>query len=348
MGKKNFFLVAFGGLIALVSFAFVASPSQSILAVGESSSDSVVSSTSSEPISESAPSYATIVSKIGYTNEGSFAQDSARGVVDLSAETGDIGDRITFTVYGNPSFETNGTKVTVFQYKCTAVWVNTTEVTASASDNIYSFDIVDGTTSYIVTAYFNEQDNVKVTDLSTINWSSLLTVDNLIKLIYFALTLLLSSGFFITLLKSKKIQSATTNQITSMVTNVLNEKTTETFDNFFNKTLTPLLTQYNIKFADMSSTMNTLLKCFTLSQENTPQARLAIAEELEKLTTNDAATTSKVIEIVNKAISDNQAQATANKAAIEAAKEANANLTKTISNDTAEEKSDPIKPLPTE
>lgn len=348
MKRLNLILAAIGfAAIAAVGFASLNRPVYAI--AEEASSESIVYSSETASSSTEQPKYAKITYKIGYTNDGTFASDSGRGTIDLSAESANAGDKITFAVYGNPSFETSGTKVTIFQYKCTAVWVNDTEVTGTSVDKIYSFTVEDGTPSYIVTALFDEQDNVKVTDLSTINWAGLLTVDNLIKLVYFALTLFLGSGFFITLLKSKKIQAATTGQITDTVTNILNEKTVETFNNFFDKTLTPLLTQYNIKFADMSTTMNTLLKCFTLSQENTPQARLAIAEELEKLSTNDAATTAKVKEIVNQAIADNQAKADANKAAIEAAKEANANLTKTISDDNdAEEKSDPAKSLPTE
>lgn len=345
MRKISFVLAGFGSL-ALLGMGF-ACLNQPIPANAEGETSSSQTSSSSPSTSEETKKYASITYKIGYTNDGYFASDSGRGAVDISAESANVGDKITFAVYGNPSFETSGTKVTIFQYKCTAVWVNDTELTGTSADKIYSFTVQDGTPSYIITAYFDEQDNVKVTDLSTVNWSGMLTVDNLLKLIYFVLTLFLGSGFFITLLKSKKIQSNTTDKITQIVSSAIDSKITESFDNFYTKTLVPLLEQNNIKFADMDTTMRTLLKCFTLSQENTPQARLAIAEELEKLKTNDEATTAKVKEIVNKAIADNQAKAEANKKAIEEARKAN----ESISNDADESskaESDEKKALPTE
>lgn len=352
MKRLNLVLLGIGSIaIAAIGFA---SMNQPVSAKAEESSSDLVSSSevvssSSETSSSSSeqPKYARITYKIGYTNSGTFASDSGRGTVDLSAESANVGDKITFSVYGNPSFETSGTKVTVFQYKCTAVWVNDVELTGTSVDRIYSFTVVDGMPSYIVTAYFDEQDNVKVTDLATTNWSGLFTVENLLKLIYFILTLFLGSGFFITLLKSKKIQAVTTNQITQTVINTLSSSTTESFNGFFTKTLTPLLDQYNIKISDMDSTMKTLLKCFTLSQENTPQARLAIAEELEKLKTSDAETTAKVKEIVNQAIAENQAKADANKKAIEEARKANENITKEAES-SSPANSDEKKALPTE
>lgn len=339
--------------IALSAVALIATASAigsvsckpiSTYAEGETSSES--SSQAVESSSEEAK-YARIATKIGYTNSGTFASDSDRGVIDLSAESGNVGDKITFVVYGNPSFETSGTKVTAFQYKCTAVFVNDTDVTLTANDKVYSITIEDGTPSYVITAYFDEQDNVKVTDLATINWAGLFTVDNLMKLIYFVLTLFLGSGFFITLLKSKKIQAATTNQITQTVIQTLSSGTTESFNNFFKNTLTPLLDQYNIKISDMDSTMKTLLKCFTLSQENTPESRLAIAEELEKLKTSDAETTAKVKEIVKQAIAENEAKSEANKKAIEEARKATESIDSTKS-DSAEDEDDKDKALPTE
>ena len=342
MKNGKMFLLATGSLavslMALAAFQPSALKAEAESASAVSSSSESSEPTSSETVSSSAttaPYDYVITSQVGYTESGAFKLASSRGVVD--AKDGfyeaDKPDSFKAYIYSNPDFDVNGTKITVFEYVATAVWYtvngNTPVHAEIKTDNNSKYVEIPLTEKgqYLIQAYFDSTNNLKVTDTSNINWGSLLTWDNLIKLIEWAIMIFLGSGFFITLIKSKKIQASTTSQIVDTVTDTLNKKVCEVFDNFFKNTLTPILNQYNIKFSDTDEAMKTLLRCFTLSQEDTPEARLAIAKELEKLSTNDAATTDKVKAIVQQAIEENKAKDEANKKAIENAKQANESIT---------------------
>ena len=316
------------------------------MAEGEASSSSVSSDSVSVEASSAKDYDATITTQVGFTSDGAFALDTSRGVVDVSKSEGKIGDVITFAVYGNPSFNLDGSRLTVFKYKVTEVLINTTIVTAK--EGIYSFTIEKDIPSYVIEAKFDEFDNLKVTDLSTINWAGFFTVDNILNLLTWVMMLFLSSGFIISIIRSKKYKQITQQQIVETVTSVVDKVLDSKVKDYLDKTMVPVMNAYNLNISDISKTMTTLLKCFTLSQEDTPEARLAIADELTKLKNSDAETTEKVKKIVNEAIAERDAKQEANKQAIQDAREAT-NGIKTSEDTVPEVKEDNGgKVLPTE
>ena len=69
--------------------------------------------------------------------------------------------------------------------------------------------------------------------------------------------------------------------------------------------------------------MQVMARCFALSQEGTPESRLAIMEELTKLKTNEAELSDKIKNIINEAIENNNKIQEEKMKTLEELKEAN-------------------------
>ena len=137
------------------------------------------------------------------------------------------------------------------------------------------------------------------------NWDEIFSVKNLFNLISWIITICLSSGFFVTMLKNKKIKSKTTDEVTNVVKNANVQSIKETLAPVIEKLFGDTFTKYLEKTDSLENTMKVLARCFCLSQEGTPEARLAIIEELTKLNNNQGDLTEQVKKMINAEIERN-------------------------------------------
>lgn len=211
------------------------------------------------------------------------------GDVIASIEEGNVGDIVTLYVKGD------------FLYSVASVKVNDTELIAKDNGN-YEFLLVEG--DNVVTALFkvnNEQveEITKIIDSVKENGiESLLTVDNLLTLVYFLISAIFSSGFFISLLKSKKLKTQTIEDVSKETKRVLEKCTKEEIVNFLKNTIQPTVEKMLDKVDEVNEISTTLCECFILAQENTPEARLAIIDKLTKLQTANKELSEKIKEII--------------------------------------------------
>lgn len=245
------------------------------------------------------------------------------GDVLSDIDGGEIGDIVTLKVSPN------------ILCKITNVTANGTQLLKNEDGN-YTFALAEG--DNIVRVEFavdNEQLTYLADQIGNIkngNWEDILTVENLFLFIYWIMSMFMSSGFFVTLIKNKKIKTKTTNEIANVIKEANELSIVETVNKVLEKVLGETFTKYLEKTDKIDETMRVLTRCFVLSQENTPEARLAIIQELTNLETNQQDLTNKVKAMILEEISKNNAEVENKKKAIEALKAANQNINKPSNN----------------
>lgn len=219
-------------------------------------------------------------------------------------------------------------------YKIESVTVNGVNLTANEEGN-YEFLLVEG--ENIITATFvvdNEELGAianLLADAKDGEWKEILTLSNLITVVYWLITTIFTSGFFVTLLKSKKIKAKTTEEIAAIVEKIVSSKLGDGVKSFLQDTILPLFEQYNVKINYTEETCKVLARCFALSQENTPEARLAIINELTKFKTAEKDLNEEVTKIINEQIAKNEEEKAQLNKTIEELKEANQKVVTPIS-----------------
>lgn len=196
------------------------------------------------------------------------------GDVVAEVNAGNIGDVLTFKV-----------KPYVF-YKVTSVKVNDVDLLPN-EEGMYSFSLVEGENNIVVTYEVdNEQLEVIAKNIANAkngNWEEIFTFENLAQIITWIITIFFSGGFLTVLLKNKKVQAKTSDEVIGITNDTISKKFDEVINNFLDNKLEPVLTKINDKLVSTDEVCKTLARCFVLSQENTPEARLAIISELTTL-----------------------------------------------------------------
>lgn len=239
------------------------------------------------------------------------------GDVMADIESGYVGDVVTLRVAPN--------------ILCTveSVYANGVQLVKN-EDGLYTFALAEG--DNVVAVNFivdNEQLTFwadQIGNAKNGNWDEIFSVNNLFNLISWIITICLSSGFFVTMLKNKKIKSKTTDEVTSVVKSANIQSIKETLTPVIEKLFGDTFTKYLEKTDSLENTMKVLARCFCLSQEGTPEARLAIIEELTKLSNNQDDLTEQIKKIINAEIEKNNEIQSKKLKAIEELKTENKNI----------------------
>jgi len=330
--KKNKLILA----IACVAMAGAAAFAPKALAVYAEPEESSEVSESSEPIesvesseaeqsSEEPVAKATVSCKIYHIDENSGEkvedQKSKYGDVAFSIEEGEVGDPVIAVIQGNPVMDVKEKTVSLYRYLVKSVTLNGAPIQASnAEKGEYEFVLVEGVNLFEVS--FSGRAEISVVDLATMNWSSLFTVDNLLRLIVLAVLLLVSSGFFITLIKKGKIESMTKEEFAEQAKKVVNAAVKE----FLENDVKEILDKQTVLSQEANNTAQVLMRVTLLAQENTPEARMEIVKELQKYKSTDQELAAKIQEILDSAIKKRDELEVEKKEAIEQAKKAVENL----------------------
>lgn len=266
----------------------------------------------------------TIRAEETVTHTSSVVIDNIKnGEILVDVLEGNVGDKVTFKVSPYVLYTTE------------SVTVNGAAITPNDED-VYEFLLVEGENKISATFTVNKAELETIAgvlaDARNGDWSDIFTLENMLTFISWAITTLLSSGFFITLIKSKKIQSKTSKEISDTVETLINSKFGDMTKEFLEKTILPVMEKYNVNMEYMDKTMKTLARCFTLAQENTPESRLAIVEELTKLNNIEKSLKDEVIEIIEKEVAKNQAETNKLSQDLKELKKANEEITSVSKN----------------
>ena len=242
------------------------------------------------------------------------------GDIIVDVLEGNVGDKVTFKV--SP----------YVLYKVETVTVNGVAITPN-NDGIYEFLLVEGENKVSATFVVNKAELETIAgvlaDARNGDWSNIFTLDNMLTFISWIITTLLSSGFFITLIKSKKIQSKTASEISGAVEVLINSKFGEMAEKFLKDAIMPIMEKYNVSIEYMEKTMKALSRCFVEAQKNTPESRLAIMEILTDLDTNQKNLKDEVREIIEKEVAKSKEETAKLTQDLEDLKRANKEMTST-------------------
>lgn len=236
--------------------------------------------------------------------------DMQYGEVATSIIEGNIGDVVE--VYNTPwllySLETmavNGVLLTPNEY------------------GIYTFELVEGDNVITATFVVDDAKLEKVAELLNQakqgDWKSIFSVSNLMQLVSWLITTFCASGFFITLYKSKKFKTLTMEEVNTNVQKSVDNGCSNSINNFLTNFMTDYSNGLTKKLDSMEKSNKVLVRCFILMQENTPESRLAILAELDKLGTEEdnTALTNTIKELIKQEVNNQEQKSKALEEAIE-------------------------------
>ena len=277
---KKFALLFALLFVGIVSFCFVA-PYGVVKAEGEgvSAGESITDDISSSDGAEG--------SETGETGKGEESDEYACKVVlqpcqygDMLAdkEGGNVGDIVTlvakpYSLFGVESVTVNGVVLT------------------QNEDGNYNFTLVEGENVVVATFKVNQEEISYILGLiekaKDGNWEDIFSLKNLFTIISWVISLFTAGGLCITLLKKQKIKAKTAEEISAAVEEVTKGETSKAVNAFMEKSLGPSFDMFGEKLKEINEMCASMARCMVLAQENTPEARLAIIQELSK--TNEKA-----------------------------------------------------------
>ena len=277
---KKFALLFALLFVGIVSFCFVA-PYGVAKAEGEgvSAGESITDDISSSDGVEG--------SETGETGKGEESDEYACKVIlqpcqygDMLAdkEGGNVGDVVTliakpYSLFGVESVTVNGVALT------------------QNEDGNYNFTLVEGENVVVATFKVNQEEISYILGLiekaKDGNWEDIFSLKNLFTIISWVISLFTAGGLCITLLKKQKIKAKTAEEISAAVEEVTKGETSKAVNAFMEKILGPSFDMFSEKLKEINEMCASMARCMVLAQENTPEARLAIIQELSK--TNEKA-----------------------------------------------------------
>ena len=206
--------------------------------------------------------------------------EAKNGTVTIDKEAGHIGDTVIITV-----------KHDVF-YLVESVKVNGTALIED--ENIagrYSFILAEGENKIEVICVI---DQALLGELSTMmdqaknqDWQNLFTIDNLVTLV----TVFLNSGILIAVIryfiKDKRLENKVENKIEEIVPQALLENTKTIIEQIIREYVGQVVSDLKLDSEEIKNALTVFTRCFALAQENTPEARIAITQELSSLNLSD-------------------------------------------------------------
>ena len=242
---------------------------------------------------------------------------SKGGDVLFDIEEGNVGDVVTAYVKAD------------FLFNVSAIQINGTSVELN-SDGKYQFTLIEGDNIFSVEFKVN---NEKLTEIANLingvkedGFQSLFTINNLLNVISWVISTILGSGFFITLIKSKKLKAKTIDEVVEIVKDILGVEVAKVFKDYLDNLIEPVLGTVTSKIDNINVCILTFCRCYALAQDNTPENRLAIINELTKLNNNDEKLTAQIREIVKQEQKAQEEKIIARNKAIEDLKQANENI----------------------
>ena len=274
-----------------------------------------------ESISEIQETKATLECSVFHKDESTgetVADETGKyGDFIVSETEGFEGDVVSVIIQGNPVMETIGSNVFLYRYLISEVSFNGETIQPiDARKGEYSVKLAAGVN--VLTILFSGKAEISVVDLANMNWKSLLTVDNLIKLITVVALLGISSGFFITLIKGKKIKAVTMREVEEQLTEV----GSAFVKTFMENTVKPLLEAHNGQVKDVGNAISVLTRVSLLMMDDTNESRLAAIKELQNYKSTDEELAKRIQSIVEAAIKKASESKEASQKALEEAKKA--------------------------
>lgn len=220
------------------------------------------------------------------------------GDLMVDVTEGNVGDVVT--IYAKP----------YTLCKLVSISVNGTQLVADEEGNFH-FTLIEG--ENIIDAKFEiDQEQIRfvaglIEDAKDGNWSKFFSVKNLFTIISWLITAGSTAGLCITFIKSKKIKSDTVKNVVQTVNEAVDSNEAKVLKEFLTKSFGPTMDKINEKLYHTEEVCKVLARCMILAQENTPEARLAIIQELTSIQKSESDLAAQVKQLINEAIEKDKA-----------------------------------------
>ena len=202
------------------------------------------------------------------------------GKVSVSKTEGHVGELIEVNAdaelfYLVKSIDVNGTAL-----------IESEEITG-----LYTFALVEGenllTVKFVIDEELLGAFSTMVQQASNKDWTNLFSLKNVVTII----TFLLNGGLLIAMvryfIKDKRIAKNVEKSVEKTMKTVVPEATANAVTATVNEAVAPIFSQILAHQEELEKAMSVFAKCMALGQENTPEARRAILDELSGLKIGD-------------------------------------------------------------
>lgn len=309
---------------------------------------SVSDETSAETKTDAAYTYIINDAKIGYrdTEDVSYAVgDHSIGDYYLSADGWGDADTydIVMTVKGNVSTKLSDKVLYLYEYRATSVAWNGVPLEVN-EDKTYTLKKPTAPGAYDLEINFTKTLISNPTDLSSVNWSSLFTVQNLMTIGSWVVIVVGVLVLYALNRRYKKRGSTTLDEVksslSSEIENVCGKEMSDALSSLMNGTIKTTFDAIDQKLSTVDNNSAVLMRCLLAMQENTPESRLAVTKLLTELDTSEDKQSEQVRKLIEEEITKRDADKEARAKALEEAKK----LNNSWSEDGASEKSSETAP----
>lgn len=329
-------IFASGGNAALATFAAGEGEGEGEVVSSETETVSASETTSETSSESSTPAtttyeYRVMEAIIGYrdSEDVSYAKgDSRIGSYFLSADGWNDGDTydITMTITGNVTTKLADKVVYIYEYRPTLVKWCGNEISMN-SDKTYTLTKPTEKGDYALEINFTKTMITNPMDLTSINWSSLLTVQNLMTIgswVVIIVGILILYG----LNRRYKKRGSTTleevkKSISSEIENVYGVEMAKSINSLLDTSVKAAFTAIDEKLSKLDNNNATLVRCLLVMQENTPEARLAVTKYLSELDTAEDSKAEEVKKLIEAEMEKYKADQEAKEKALEEARKVN-------------------------
>jgi len=302
----------------------------------EVSADSIEASSevaqSAEESAAPAPAHKYLIKEAYIGFRDSEAESYGKGGAEigsyfLSADGwDDDAEDIVMTVKGNVTTKLDNKVLYVYEYKPTMVKWAGNEI-PQQEDKTYLLAKPAEEGEYDLEIYFTKTLITNPVELTKLNWSSFLTVQNLMTIISWAVITVGIIVIYAINTRYKKKGVTTVQEMKEFVTdkldNAFGAEMAAEFSKLLDGVIGKTFAQINAHLAKTDDNMSVLLRCLLLMQENTPEARLAITDLLTKLQTEEDGKAAEVSALIKAEMEKYKADEEAKRQAIENAEKLN-------------------------
>lgn len=203
-------------------------------------------------------------------------EKAEHGEITTDISEGEIGEIVTVTAKHD------------LLYKISNVSVNGTALVESEeTSGLYSFALVEGenkiTATFIIDEELCGELTTIVQEASDKDWTNLFTVENVVTIVKW----LLDCGILIAVVryfvKDKKLASKIEDKVTEVTQQIVPDATKQAVLENTKTIIEPMFNQVVQDGVAARQLMSTMVKCMVLMQQNTPESKVAILDEFEKI-----------------------------------------------------------------
>ena len=316
--------------LALCGLA-VPTAASAALAEGEPEASEEAPLSVSAEKAETAYTYVINDAKIGYrdSEDVSYAAgDGSIGDYYLSADGWGDADEydVVMTVKGNISTKLADKVLYLYEYRATSVSWNGIPLEVN-DDKTYTLKKPTAPGAYDLEINFTKTLISDPTDLSSVNWSSLFTVPNLMTIGSWVVIVVGIIVLYALNRRYKKRGSTTLDEVKSSLSaeieNVCGKEMSDALSSLMSGTIKTTFEAIDKKLSTVDNNSAVLMRCLLAMQENTPESRLAVTKLLTELDASEDRQSEQVRKLIEEEIAKRDAEKEERAKALEEAKKLN-------------------------